>query len=232
LSGGLAEYCLLREGTDLFRLPDGLSDTVASPANCATATIAAALRTAGDIAGRSVLVQGAGMMGLTACAMARAAGAETVLCCDIRAERLARAVKFGATHAVLIRDEDGLQQAVLEATDGSGVDVAIEASGARAAFSAGLNALREHGTYLLIGTGFPGAPPARDLETIVERHLLLHGVHDYTPPDLAAALQFLSEHGSRFPFASLVAQSFPLADAESAFATARQYALLRVAISP
>lgn len=232
LSGGLAQYCLLTEGTECFRLPNDLPDAIACPANCATATIAAALRTAGDIAGKSVLVQGAGMLGLTACAMARTAGAETILCCDLDEKRAAHSEAFGATRGLPFKTDTELLAAVQEATEGRGVDIAIEVSGARSAFHAGLAALRTGGVYVLVGTVFPGQPVSLDLETIVRRHLLLHGVHNYTPQDLAAALQFLTEHGNRFPFASLVAQSFPLAEANAAFAAGHSGAIYRVAVIP
>jgi len=75
LSGGLAEHCHLSRGTSIFKLDNTLPREVACPANCATATVAGALRAAGDVSGAVVIVQGAGMLGLTACAMSRHQGA-------------------------------------------------------------------------------------------------------------------------------------------------------------
>lgn len=74
-SGGLSQYIILRPGTTLLPVPDALPDAVACPLNCATATIAACLRPAGNLSGADVLIQGAGLLGLTAAAMASAAGA-------------------------------------------------------------------------------------------------------------------------------------------------------------
>ena len=71
LTGGLADHCVLAPGTAIFRVPEQLPDATACPANCATATVAAALEAAGQVAGRSVLVMGCGMLGLTATAWAR-----------------------------------------------------------------------------------------------------------------------------------------------------------------
>jgi alcohol dehydrogenase len=51
LGGGLASHCLLRPGTTILKVPDGLSDEIACPANCATATVMAAVRRAGDCRG-------------------------------------------------------------------------------------------------------------------------------------------------------------------------------------
>ncbi len=74
--GGLADRIVLVPGTAWLRVPDEVTDLVAAPANCATATVAALLRHGGPVAGRTVLVLGAGVLGVTACAMARAAGAQ------------------------------------------------------------------------------------------------------------------------------------------------------------
>ena len=85
LSGGLATHCQLNRGTALVRVPDSLPDAVACPASCATATIAAALRHAGDLTDAVVLIHGAGMLGLTAAAWASVRGAKAVVLCDTRA---------------------------------------------------------------------------------------------------------------------------------------------------
>ena len=95
-TGGLADYVLLKPATAVFRVPDSLPDALAAPANCATATAAAVLRTAGNLAGRTVLVLGAGTLGLTAIAMARTDGAKAVLVSDSDATRRERALAFGA----------------------------------------------------------------------------------------------------------------------------------------
>jgi alcohol dehydrogenase len=227
--GGLADVCLLRRGTGIARLPDRLPDFVACPANCATATVAAALRAAGDCRGRTILVHGAGMLGVTACAMARAAGAREIVCTDINAERLALASGFGATRAVLA---DGLGRAVEEATAGRGVDVALELSGSADAAQAGLDLLRIGGTAVWLGAVLPVRPVPINPEAIVRRMLTIRGVHNYSPRDLAAAVTFLDRHHRDFPFAELVAGPYSLADADRAFQKAGTGTAARVAITP
>src|SRR5262245_32474969 len=121
-SGGLSQYCVLRPGTAIFRVPAELSDGVAATANCAAATVMAAIRTAGSLAGSTVLIQGAGMLGLTAAAVARERGA-TVIVADPDGIRLRNAMAFGAAYALnCTRD---LQHII----GGRGVDVAFEFSG-------------------------------------------------------------------------------------------------------
>ena len=101
LFGGLAEYCVLPAQATLFRIPPDIADEVACPANCATATVAAAFDGSGDLAGRSVLILGAGMLGLTACAWSRHGGARQILCVERLLQRQRLATQFGATHSLI-----------------------------------------------------------------------------------------------------------------------------------
>jgi putative phosphonate catabolism associated alcohol dehydrogenase len=141
LSGGLAEFCLLAPGTGIVVLPPSLPDVVACPVNCAVAAVAAALRFAGGCQGQTVLIQGAGMLGKVACAMARAGGAQTIICCDVDPRRFSEAVHFGADHA-LAAEPAQVAECIQHATSGRGVDLAIELSGAAAAFELGLERVR------------------------------------------------------------------------------------------
>jgi alcohol dehydrogenase len=232
LSGGLADYCHLAAGTAIFRVPSELPDAVACPANCATATVAAAMRYAGPCAGRVVLVQGAGMLGLTAAAMAASAGAREVIVCDTSGERLLLASRFGATRTVRADDGDLLRVAVEQLTSGRGVDVAIDVSGAPAAMEAGIELLRIGGRYVWVGAVFPDRPLAVSAETIVRKVLSIQGVHNYAPEDLRRAVDFLQHHHAHSPFEELVAKTFALEDAGAAFLHASQSGALRVAVRP
>jgi len=233
LSGGLAEHCLLVEGTAILRVPAELPEASAAPANCATATVAAALRYAHLRGGESVLVQGAGMLGLTACAMASRAGASAVMVGDVDAKRLERAARFGATDTVLLAESsDALEQTVREQTAGRGVDVAFELSGSPAAIETGLGLLRTGGVYIWVGSVMPTRAISLSPETIVRRMLRIHGVHNYAAADLAVALRFLAETHTVYPFAELVGTTYPLEAAEAAFAAAARGDCLRVAVRP
>jgi alcohol dehydrogenase len=232
LSGGLAEHCHLAPGTTIVRLPSALSDAVACPANCATATVAAALRYAGDCADRVVLIQGAGMLGLTAAAMARSAGAREVVVCDKVSERLPRAGRFGATRTACVQDDEGeLRATVEEVSSGRGVDTAIDVSGAPAAIETGIELLRVGGRYVWVGAVFPARPVAVSAETVVRKILSIQGVHNYGPEDLRAAVRFLSDNHRQFPFQELVAEEFALEDANAAFLHAAGSGALRVAVT-
>ncbi len=231
LSGGLADHCHLTQGTVICRVPSELSDVVACPANCATATVAAALRYAGPCAGRTMLIQGAGMLGLTAAAMAAAAGAREVIVCDKLVERLQVAKRFGATRTAQVDDAGAaIRDAVAQCTSGRGVDVALDMSGAPEALEMGIDLLRVGGRYVWVGAVFPARPLAVSAETVVRKMLSIQGVHNYAPEDLRQALMFLRDTHAKYRFEELVAETFALEDADAAFAHASRSGALRVAV--
>lgn len=228
LTGGMAEYCHLQAGTSIFRVPNSIPDTVASPANCATATVAAVLRTTGPLAGETVVILGAGMLGLTACAMA---GAAQTVVIEPDARRRDWAPRFGADHAIDSgRSDTEVSAMVSKLTEGRGADAVLEVSGQPDAVERGASLLRIGGRMILAGSVFPSRPVQFAAEQLVRRLIRIEGVHNYNPEDLAAALRFLGE--SRRPFAELVAVSFPLAEAERAIAYAEQQRPPRVALLP
>jgi alcohol dehydrogenase len=143
LMGGMAEYCWLPAKTAIFKVPPSVSDRVASPSNCATATVAAVFRHAGSSEGQTVVVHGAGMLGQTACAMAAVGGAKRIIVLEPNAERRATALQFGATDAFdPTQPAAEVQNRVRELTDGRGADIGIELSGIPDAVELGVDLLR------------------------------------------------------------------------------------------
>ncbi len=226
LLGGLAGHVLLAEGTAVVKLPDEVPLEVACPANCATATVAAALDAAGELRGATVCVLGAGLLGLTACAMARDRGAAAVVAVDRSADRLTLAQRFGA-HLSLTPDE---LDKVGNLTDGRGADVLIELTGSTAALEAAWPWVRVGGAIALVGSVFPGPPLAVFPEQVVRRSLTIRGVHNYSPRHLVEAVRFLAAAQGRYPFADLVSDWVSLADVAAAFKLAEDPARVRVGV--
>ncbi len=230
-SGGYAEYCVLVPGTGLLVLPSTLPDALAATANCTTSTVAASLRLLAvttALQDSAVLVLGAGALGLTACAMLRAAGASEVICCDTDPVRAERALTFGATRTLLPAELPTLQ----EGPTPRGVDAALEFSGSSEAVAAAIAALRVGGTAILAGTVLPCPPVSLDPELVVRRMLTIRGLHNYAPEDLVAAVRFLDSAQHRYPLRTLVAESYPLAAINEAFAAATLRPGFRIAVCP
>lgn len=228
LLGGLAEHCLLVAGTALIRLPD-LPLSVACPASCATATIAAAIEAAGTVKDRSICIFGAGMLGLTACAMADSLGASRIVCVEPNAGRRDRARRFGATDVADAKDLFALTR---ETGIPEGFDAVLELSGATAAFDVAWPLIRIGGVLVLVGSVFPTPPVPIALEQVVRRHLTIRGIHNYAPRHLKKAVEFLTDAHRKYPFAELVADWFPLSDIETAFARAMDPGVIRIGVAP
>jgi alcohol dehydrogenase len=231
LGGGLADFVMLLPQTSWLKLPVSVPDSVAALANCAGATAAAVLRYAGLIARQRVLVQGAGVLGTIACAMAQASGAAQVLAVDPDAACRDRAKLFGATHAFDASDKN-LVAAVIDATDGTGADVVLELAGTTASVRAALALVRTGGVVVLAGTVATCEPFAVDPQAIVRRMISIRGVHNYHPRDLQDAVSFLAECRGQFPFERLIVESHALDQIELAFRRAHSLPGQRVAVLP
>lgn len=233
LSGGMAEFCHLAAGTTILPVPSEVPDLAAASASCATATAAAALRTASGCRGKTVLIQGAGLLGLTAAAMAHVEQAEHVIVADMDPQRLEKAGRFGASAVVDVADGGrALDDVVRQRTDGRGADVIIEMSGTAQAVQQGLTMLRTGGKYVLVGAVKPIGLIPLEIEQVVRRMWCIQGVHNYAPVDLATAIDFLAINCQLFPFVDLVSGVFPLDDADAAFQTMVETGAIRVAVRP
>ena len=230
--GGLSHYCVLVPGTPVFAIPDELSDFVASPANCATATVSAALRLiqqTHSIPESNAMVVGAGMLGLTAAAQLSVLGAREILVVDPDPRRQSLALRFGATATC---DPASASERMSTLTAKRGVDVALDFAGVPAAVQECLHSARAGGVVVIAGSVFATDPIEFFPEQWVRRMLTIRGLHNYAPQDLDAALQFLCRNHEQFPFGELVSQVFPLGQAKAAFDCAETTRPIRVAVRP
>lgn len=217
LTGGFASHVHLIAGSSIVRAPEGVPAAVLAPASCATATAWAAVErgAAGrNLAGARVRVYGAGLVGLSAAAIAAERGA-IVDVVDPSDGRRALAARFGAIDA--------------EPTEPA--DVVIEASGHAVADA--IAAADIGGTVVLVGSVFPAPSTPVDAEYVVRRLLTIAGVHNYTPADLIGAVDFLAGAGRAYPFADLVGDTYALAEVDEALAAAgSRGAPPRIALNP
>ncbi|MAV21039.1 MAG: Zn-dependent alcohol dehydrogenase [Acidimicrobiaceae bacterium] len=149
-AGTFAEKTLLPKQAVVKIDPDIPLD-IASLIGCGVMTGAgAALNTAKITPGSSVIVYGAGGVGVAAIQGARIAGAAEIVAVDLNDAKLDDARRFGATHAVKPEDVDG---AKLEITGGDGFDYALECIGNPLTMRASFDAVRRGGTACIVGVG-------------------------------------------------------------------------------
>ena len=149
IDGLLADYAVLDEQAAVLA-PRNLTDVEAATLPCAAVTAWQALVTEGAVkAGDTVLVQGTGGVALFALLFAKASGARVIITSGSD-EKLDRAVKMGAFAGVNYRQNPEWAEAVLDLTDGRGVDHVIEVGGPQS-FEQSLRASARCGQINVIG---------------------------------------------------------------------------------
>ncbi len=150
LQGTQAELALIpRANLTLRRVPDGLSDGAALFAGDVLGTGYHSIVNSGLRPGDTCAVVGLGPVGLCAVMVARAAGAGQVIAIDTVEDRLETARSLGAD--VVHATEDDPRRFVKQATEGRGVDVAVDAVGHADAFETCCRLVRKAGVVSVIG---------------------------------------------------------------------------------
>lgn len=214
-----ADFYYIGATRPVYRVPDELDDDVLPPVNCAMGAALNALMAGGTTFGSKVIIFGAGGLGLTAAALAKDMGAETVIVVDRIAARLALARRFGADvcldSSVLTEAADRIDF-VKEHTGGRGPDVAIEVAGRAELLPEGLEMLARHGTFVEVGLFYPGPTAPLDPSVVLSGRKRIVGSAGYPPHLLPLLLQFLVRTADRYPFADMVSHRFALADINDA----------------
>ena len=210
VDGALAEY-VAWPADFCHRLPDAVSTQEGALCEPLSVGIHAARR--GEVAtGDSVLITGAGPIGLCALAAVRAAGATEVLVSEPVESKRERALERGADRVVDPTDES-LADTVAAHTDGRGVDVTIEASGARPAIEATPATVCRGGTVVLVGM-----PTAETVDVdalgVINGEVDVRGSYRYANT-YPTAIELLA--GDAVDLSGIVEFDAPLADLESAF---------------
>ncbi|WP_190196735.1 L-idonate 5-dehydrogenase [Streptomyces djakartensis] len=206
VQGGFADRVVV-PGEQLRALPEGLGLRRAALAE-PLAVALHAVRRAGKVAGRHVLVTGAGPIGCLVVAAAKAAGASRVTVTDLVPEALEYARVAGADVGVRADDPD-------DAGWPDDVDAAIEASGVAAGLDACLRRVRRGGVVVQLGMLPPGRSPFAG-NLVVSREIELRGAFRFDT-EFDEALGLLSVEPV---FDGLVSAVVPVREAESAFVLA------------
>jgi len=166
------------------------------------------------VAGRKVLVTGCGPVGVMAIAAARALGARSVYATDVSDYRLSMAWTMGADLTINPRKQD-VFSTVMDATEGEGVDVLLEMSGAPSAIDEGFRALKPGGEAALLGL------TSADLSFNLDDHIIfkgasVHGIVGRKLWDTWYKMRGLLRSGA-IDLAPLITHRFALDDFENAF---------------
>lgn len=194
-----------------FKLPDNVSLEEGAMIEPLSTGIYAA-RVAPVKMGDTVVITGAGPIGLMNLLAARAAGAANVIISDMVQSRLDVAVHIGATQTINGGAAE-LKAAAQELTEGRGADVGIECAGHPSALSANIGAVRAGAVIVLIGMLAGDSAPV-DINDLIVREITLRPIFRYnntfpTGVDLLAS--------GKVDVKPLISKRFELSEVPQAF---------------
>ena len=170
--GAFTEYAVNHVNT-LVPVPDFISDEVATLIVTAGTAVYGLDVLGGLVAGQSLIVTGAGPIGLLAVAVAKALGAYPVILSDIVDERLEIGTKLGADYVVNAAKKS-THDVTYEITGGRGVDFVLECSGAPNAVDEAVKLVNRGGRVCL--AAFASEPALVDVAHIVTNNIYLFGI--------------------------------------------------------
>jgi L-iditol 2-dehydrogenase len=172
---------------------------------------------AGICFGSSVIVFGAGPIGLLCCAVARAFGATTVVAVDIVAPRLDFAQRYAATATYQMEPTlppaENASRMMLNTAMDKGAEIVIDATGAETCISTGIHAMKKGGIFVQAGLG--AATISFPVAQLCSKEGVFRGSFRYGPGDYRNAIQLLQYQ--KVSVKELITHKYAFSEAETAF---------------
>ncbi len=224
LMGGLGEYVSV-PAAQLFKISDGLSFEEAALTE-PVATCVHSLRSAHLSAQETIVISGAGVMGILHVLLAQLYGVQTIVC-DIDETRLENAKTFGADITVN-PEKASLVDLVKDATEGRGADVVILATPAQSAFSSALSTVRMGGRIVLFAKSNKGFEVSVSPDQLHAKEITLIGVQGRTTNDFQEAVTLLNN--GRLDLKPLISKTVPLDQIDEGMKSALDRSTYRVVV--
>lgn len=235
LFGGWSQAVYLEPGVTLAKLPDAVTFEDYIGGGCGLLTAVHGIERAGIQLGDTVVVQGTGAVGLSLVALARVAGAGTIVAIGAPAARLELATRMGAdaTFDIAATTEDERLERLSALTGGQLADVVIEASGSAKAVEEGPNLARNGGRYVIVGH-YTNAGDSRlnAHEQINRKHLEIRGCWGSEAGHFLRALRMLERHASRVPWHEIGAKTYALDELNVAIREAEALTVPKALVKP
>ncbi|MEM7530601.1 MAG: Zn-dependent alcohol dehydrogenase [Chloroflexota bacterium] len=215
--GTMSEYTVVAEQA-LVKVDEKYPLEKAVLVGCGVTTgVGSVLKTAEVEPGSSVAIIGCGGVGLNAVQGAAIAEASMIIAVDMVQGKLDHAVSFGATHTVDASEGDPVE-AVLELTDGLGVDYAIEVIGNPNTIMQGYRMVRPAGTVAVVGMARSDATanvPAQDIVRTEKR--LVGSYYGSAVPreDMVQLLEYYDE--GKIKLDELITKTYTIEQVNEAF---------------
>lgn len=214
--GGFAEYAVNHINT-LVRVPDDMTDEVATLVVTAGTSMYGFTELGGLVAGESVVVSGPGPIGLLAVAVAKSLGASPVILTGTRDNRLAIGRSLGADHVINVRSEDPVA-AVKAIVGPQGADYVMECAGTETAINDAIRMTSRGGRICL--AAFPHDPVKVDLPYVTKNNIYLYGIRGEGKSATARAMALMA--AKRFDASVVHTHTFPFDELPDAIRHARE----------
>lgn len=242
LFGGWSQYLYVVPGSFLVKVPDELSSEMAVLAEIMAVTVG--LDRAKQISAfpsesfrfdDSVVVLGAGPLGMCFVVKARMLGAGTIIAVDLSEYRLGFAAKLGADHVIhaATTSEHARLAMVRELTHGRGADVVVECAGVPQAVRESLEMLRIGGLLVEAGNfsdmGEVSISPHRHL---CAKNVRILGVGGEEPAAYGPSMRQMVRYARHYPLSEFVTHRFGLRQVEEAMKKSMAPDSMKVVIDP
>jgi len=220
-AGAWATHLLLTRDTFCVPIPHELSDFAATTIHTMALAFSACQAIIDKDEASTIVVQGAGLLGLYCCALLSSA-AFSVFCCDKSAKRLRLVTEFGGVplHPSLIGPIE------------SKANFVIECTGDADAPSQAYAWLGENSEYIILGLSGSTEPLRLTGAQIISKSITIRASSKYSNENLKSAVNFMGENRGKYPWHKLTGPNFELAEWDDAITTVRQGDYYRVLFRP
>jgi Zn-dependent alcohol dehydrogenase len=223
------EYAVVPEDSLVKIREDAPLDRMAL-IGCGVATgVGSVINTAKVKPGSSVVVIGAGGVGLNVIQGAVLAGAEAIIAVDIYGNKLENALQFGATHMVDASGEDVVER-VKDITRGEMADYAFEVIGSTDAINQALATTKRGGTTVVVGVTPTGAELKIDPDFLHLDRILMGCTYGSCYPRADMPMLIDLYMARRLKLDELISATLKLEDINSAFEALDQGEVARTII--
>ena len=232
--GSYADYAWLPNGLAFFKLPDGANPEAIAALGCALPTVLRGFDRCGPVrVGETVVIQGAGPVGLSAVLVAKLAGASEIIVIDALDERLQTARTLGATATISLKENaEARRDAIYSRVGHLGPNMVIEAAGALPAFPEGVDITGNHGRYVILGLWGAIGTQAISPRDLTIKNLTIAGATFAKPKHFYEAMHLAARVQDQFPLAALISHRFSIEQATDALAAVKSGEAIKAIIDP
>lgn len=243
LFGGFAEYMAITNKVKLYKVPEGMKPETAVFAELFDVTYSLdkakelyAFDGEGFAFGDTVVIQGAGPLGIMHMIKARMLGADQIIMTDTSQFRLDIAKQFGADITMCLADttQEERVETVKSRTGGRGADVVVECAGEPEAFPEGIEMVRKSGVYLVVGN-FVDVGRTIEIKPheFCAKNIRILGMSNHSLSGYGPSLRMMQRYEAMYPFEKLITHRYALKDANEAILTSMDYSSsMKVVLDP